>query len=587
MVGMDTLHQTNLALQFDRLLDASRSLYVSSGQLIATEHPELLPASSAHFIGLMEDLHQALVVKIFVTICEADRRWSQREQLLAQRLLMHLWGQSLAGAPLQAAITEMSAKATKLKWYALVRPFDQIAPLRDRVGELETLVTRLANVVARVEGVIGPSEAAHVQRIQDELFLHLRQIPIDDAQQRDEAHGAGVQAIEKIVHDTPRLPSVVGENATESSAAGQGTATRGAASQGPLANTPSSPSSQLPPLSLEAALAELDTLIGLPEIKHEVRTLTNFLNVQQQRQAAGLPGTELGLHMVFQGNPGTGKTTVARLLGKVFGAMGILTKGHLIETDRSGLVAEYVGQTGPKANQKIDEALDGVLFIDEAYALVAEAGEDPFGREAVQTLLKRMEDDRHRLIVILAGYPAPMRALLRSNPGLDSRLSRHLDFADYTPLELSQIFGTLCDKNQYQLPPLARAKIIAGLDALYAQRAEPGGCGPTSKENAVAAHFGNGRTVRNLFEQAIRHMANRIVAVANLSVDQLTTLEPEDIEFAQVPVLENLADARFRVECPECEFDKEVPYTLLGQGVRCPKCQHRFTTEWAALVHQR
>src|SRR5262245_17493858 len=138
--------------------------------------------------------------------------------------------------------------------------------------------------------------------------------------------------------------------------------------------------------------------------------------------------------MVFNGNPGTGKTTVARIVGKIFGAMGVLKKGQLIETDRSGLVAEYAGQTGPKTHKKIDEALDGVLFIDEAYTLIASDGEDPYGHEAVQTLLKRMEDDRERLVVILAGYPMEMAILLRSNPGLSSRFSRQLDFLDYTVL---------------------------------------------------------------------------------------------------------------------------------------------------------
>jgi SpoVK/Ycf46/Vps4 family AAA+-type ATPase len=153
-------------------------------------------------------------------------------------------------------------------------------------------------------------------------------------------------------------------------------------------------------------MAELDDLIGLSGVKQEVRTLANFLKVQVERTKAGLPAAALSLHMVFGGNPGTGKTSVARIVGKIFGAMGVLPRGHLIETDRSGLVAEYAGQTGPKTHKKIEEALDGVLFIDEAYTLIHAEGDDPYGHEAVQTLLKRMEDDRDRLVVILAGYPA-------------------------------------------------------------------------------------------------------------------------------------------------------------------------------------
>ena len=327
-------------------------------------------------------------------------------------------------------------------------------------------------------------------------------------------------------------------------------------------------------VSLEDALAELDRLIGLENIKHEVRTLTNFLKVQEQREEAGLPTTKLSLHMVFNGNPGTGKTTVARIVGKVFGAMGVLKKGHLIETDRSGLVAEYAGQTGPKTNKKIDEALDGVLFIDEAYTLISAEGEDPFGHEAVQALLKRMEDDRKRLVVILAGYPVEMQMLLRSNPGLSSRFSRKLEFIDYTPLEMAKIFGLMCNKNHYKLRPLTRVKLLVGLDYLFERRDR---------------HFGNGRLSRNVFEHAIRRMANRIANIPELSVEQLTMLEPDDIEFKKVPaeVFENLeADEsrRFHIECSECDYTKDVPQKFLGQSVRCPKCENDFTADWGSLV---
>ena len=220
-----------------------------------------------------------------------------------------------------------------------------------------------------------------------------------------------------------------------------------------------------------------------------------------------LPQTNLSLHIVFHGNPGTGKTTVARIIARVYAAMAILDKGQLIETDRAGLVAEYAGQTAVKTNKKIDEAIDGVLFVDEAYSLVAEGGDDPYGHEAVQALLKRMEDDRARLVVILAGYPANMARLLGSNPGLSSRFSRHLTFADYTPAELGQIFHRMCMKNQYVVPPAARAKLLLGLQWLYDHRDE---------------HFGNGRTVRNLSALSIRRLPNRIAHIrGDHTLDQL------------------------------------------------------------------
>jgi SpoVK/Ycf46/Vps4 family AAA+-type ATPase len=328
----------------------------------------------------------------------------------------------------------------------------------------------------------------------------------------------------------------------------------------------------MPELSLEDALAELDALIGLERVKHEVRTLTNFLKLQQRRRDAGLPETEISLHMVFHGNPGTGKTTVARIVGKIFGAMGILAKGHLVETDRSGLVAEYAGQTGPKTNAKVDEALDGVLFIDEAYSLIAE-GEDPFGREAVQALLKRIEDQRQRLVVVFAGYPEEMRTLLRSNPGLSSRFSRQLSFDDYLPLEMARIFGLMCGKNHYELTSAARLELLQGLSWWYDHRDR---------------HFGNGRAVRNLFEHAIRRLANRLATIEELSADQLSLLEADDIEFSDVPAevfaSETDGAARVHVACPSCDHANDVPGGYLGRQLQCPKCKKGFTAEWGELV---
>lgn len=565
MGRMATFEFPDLPSQFRQLLGDCRELYLSSAQQIIREKPELVPKSPDDFIRLMDDLHRALVVKVFVTICEADRHWSKNEKFLAEVLLFHLWGQWLSDEPLKAALQEMSAKATKLNWYSLVRPFDQIAPLRDRVGEVETIVTRLANIIARADGPMQPSEAAHVKMIQDELFRHLRQIPIDEPDEREKANEARIEAIQKILRDANQLPDTHPARTAQQAESGK-VQVETETAEAPLPVEP-------PTLTLEEALAELDELIGLENIKEEVRTLANFLKVQKQREKAGLPSTKLSLHMVFNGNPGTGKTTVARIIGKVFGAMGVLEKGHLIETDRSGLVAEYAGQTGPKTNKKIDEALDGVLFIDEAYTLISSEGEDPFGHEAVQTLLKRMEDDRKRLVVILAGYPREMEALLRSNPGLSSRFSRHLEFVDYTPLELAQIFGLMCDKNHYDLRPMARAKVIVGLDYLYQRRGR---------------HFGNGRTSRNVFEHAIRRMANRIAEIPELSVEQLSMLEPEDIEFLKVPEeafapLQSEPSIRFLIECPNCDYSNDVPADFLGQSIRCPKCNHDFAADWGEI----
>jgi SpoVK/Ycf46/Vps4 family AAA+-type ATPase len=284
----------------------------------------------------------------------------------------------------------------------------------------------------------------------------------------------------------------------------------------------------------------------------------------------GLSQTQVTLHSVFSGNPGTGKTTVARLMGRMFGAMGILKKGHLVETDRSGLVAEFAGQTAPKANKRIDEALDGVLFIDEAYSLVAESGDDPYGGEALQVLLKRMEDNRDRLIVVLAGYPKPLDRLLKSNPGLSSRFNRHFSFLDYTAGELGHIFQLLCEQNQYEIPPATRAKILTGFAHLLDVKDE---------------HFGNGRLARNVFEMSIRRLANRIAKIAPLTREILTTIQPEDIIMEGVPAeVWNAMETdgvTFRVSCSKCSHTSKLPAKLLGRRVQCKKCQHSFAADWA------
>lgn len=541
---------SDVSAQFRELLTQCRELYVSSGELAARQQVQLLDRPPAQFVALMDDLHRALAVKLFVSICEADRGWSRNEILLAQELIHHLWNQRLADDQLREAIGAMLERAAALKWYALVRPFDQIAVLRDRVGELEAIVVRMANLVARVDGPIKPVEVARITSIQEELERHLRPIPIDEPSQHAAAEEAGSQAIEKIYRSADELP-----------------ATRRSGDK------PSATAAPAPSESLADVMVELDRLIGLSEVKQEVRTLANFLKVQAKRTEAGLPATAVSLHMVFGGNPGTGKTTVARILGRLFGAMGVLKRGHLVETDRSGLVAEYAGQTGPKTHKKVDEALDGVLFIDEAYTLIHAEGDDPYGHEAVQTLLKRMEDDRDRLVVVLAGYPDDMSRLLDSNPGLQSRFSRHLAFADYSPLDLASIFGQMCQKSHYLLCPATRAKTMLGLARLHAKRDR---------------RFGNGRTVRNLFEHAIRRHANRVAASSSLSVDQLAALDAADVEFKECPDSDLTASAsgglRFRIECPHCRHGKAMPQQYLGQTVRCPKCSREFVAEWGEIA---
>ncbi|MBQ6082222.1 MAG: AAA family ATPase [Bacteroidales bacterium] len=256
----------------------------------------------------------------------------------------------------------------------------------------------------------------------------------------------------------------------------------------------------------------LHSMIGLTSVKQEVETLYNFVRVQQQRKQMGMKTSAISYHCVFTGNPGTGKTTVARIVAEIYKELGILKKGHLVETDRSGLVAEYVGQTAVKTNKIIDSALDGVLFIDEAYALSG-GGQEDFGKEAISTLIKRMEDDRERLVVILAGYNENMMAFMNSNAGLQSRFNRYINFPDYSEDELYDIFLSYVEKYEYVMTDAAKTKLREVIRKELT-KGDP--------------KFGNGRYVRNLFERTIECQSNRLAYVSEITPAVLSTLTELD-----------------------------------------------------------
>ena len=261
---------------------------------------------------------------------------------------------------------------------------------------------------------------------------------------------------------------------------------------------------------------ELDELIGRGSVKQEVRSLANFVKLQKEREAKGLKTAKVSYHLVFYGSPGTGKTTVARIVGRIYKDLGVLKKGHTVETDRAGLCGQYVGQTGPKTDSVVAKALDGVLFIDEAYSLVPEGGAgNDYGQEAISTILKRMEDYRDRLVVIVAGYKDEMQRFINSNPGLQSRFNRYIDFPDYTGGELTDIFKMYMKKNQYAVSKETEAYLKTRFDYVVEHKDR---------------NFGNARFARNVFEKSIQAQANRLAGETGLTKAQLSELTMDDLQ---------------------------------------------------------
>jgi len=327
---------------------------------------------------------------------------------------------------------------------------------------------------------------------------------------------------------------------------------------------------------LREALDDLDKLTGLASVKAEVKRLTDLLTVQAERRKHGLKDTTQTLHFVFTGNPGTGKTTVARILAKILFGFGLLKTTKLIETERSGLVGGYVGQTAIKTAGVIDSALDGVLFIDEAYTLIqhSSAGDDAFGREAIDTLLKKMEDNRDRLCVVVAGYSQRMQQFLRSNPGLQSRFTRFVQFEDYAAPDLCRIFERLCQESEYSLDHEAMAYASFFFTVAHANRDE---------------NLGNARFVRNTFEDILGRQSERVVSLERDSLDKskLMGIEHQDIPIGSLHGCDRavaLGSARWQATCPGCSKLITGGMAVLGRKGTCRKCNADFVFPWHELV---
>ena len=294
---------------------------------------------------------------------------------------------------------------------------------------------------------------------------------------------------------------------------------------------------EAPRPTLEEAMKPLDELIGLDVVKKDVESLVNLVKVRKLRQERGMKTPDMSFHLVFSGNPGTGKTTVARIVGKVYSALGILSKGHMVEVDRSGLVAGYVGQTAIKTKEVVDKALGGVLFIDEAYTLAPENADKDFGQEAIDTILKAMEDHRDDFVVIVAGYATLMPRFIDSNPGLKSRFNKYLYFEDYNGDQLFEIFQGRVKRNDYRLDEAAEAAVKDHLQELYEDR---------------DGSFGNARDVRNLFEKIVAAQADRVAGLESPTDEDISTITVEDLkDLMDVPLRPAAAEEADQTETPE------------------------------------
>jgi AAA+ superfamily predicted ATPase len=541
---MNDLDDPRLIGMLRRVIRDCGKLYNRCGTWMVRRYPTLLEGREDDFVEMMDDLHRGLLIKVYVTVVRADDRWTGPEKKVAAAMIEHLWGEELHGQQLREAATGLFQQADRLTWESLVAPFVRYAPLADSKAQVDTIVMRLANLVAKCDGQTIPEESVALHTLQREIDMAL--------------HPAN-PALAQLPGPVSAGPNATAQQHQQQTAGG--------------ATTPPAPvSEETREKRLKSALEELDQLIGLDAVKDRIKSYTNFLRLQQQRRDAGLSTMPITLHMTFVGNPGTGKTTVARIVGQILGALGTLESGHVVETDRSGLVAEYAGQTAPKTNKLCDSALGGVLFVDEAYSLIDASGDDAYGREAIQCLLKRMEDNRDSMAMILAGYSDEMDNMIKSNPGLSSRINTKIEFEDYSPLELGMIFESMCEQNQYDLPSDARHRVLMGFDHLYERRDR---------------HFGNGRLVRNAFEDSVRRLADRIAEVTKLTESLLTCLTASDISLpgmSQAELEQCVSRSHvLRIHCQGCKRKVRISPASLGKQVKCGKCSGVQLADWAMI----
>lgn len=429
---------------------------------------------------------------------------------------------------------------------AIIRPFSRLVTLASIITHDISLYNRFAQVTMLIAKLIVTVDG--IDAAERQFLLGTRNLL--DAEQQ----------LVSIAIETADSHSVTEQSCAENSELCQ------------VDTDKSDGQAESPDVSLKAAMDELNSLIGLPEVKAEVDRLANFLRVRKQRMDAGLPAQGQSLHFVFTGNPGTGKTTVARIIGRILHGHEVLTTPKVIETDRSGLCGGYIGQTAIKTQEVIHSAANGVLFIDEAYSLSKSEFDNDYGKEAIDTILKQMEDMRHSLVVIVAGYPKEMERFLKANPGLESRFTRVIHFDDYHVADMCRIFEGMCEVSSYSLTPEARGTLSILLNRAYTGKGE---------------NFGNARYVRNLYETTLGNHADRLASCSEeIDRQMLSTIEASDIPSVNPASLRrsvSLVGSKWKGECPECHKVANGTVDVLGKRVRC-KCGIAFIFPWWNLV---
>jgi tellurite resistance protein len=533
MVGRLTLE--SLLKELTQALQDCRQLYLSC----VPQHSGFLDDIVRQLADSQERLHQGLLRKICATIAQADGRWAYEEQRCAEAVFRHL-GLPCAPQQLRESADDLTRQAAKLTWRSLIRPFLEFLDLRGRRAELETVVVRIANLIAKADGSVSPRETVALRHIVQ-----------------------AVRSDRRIVVTTCSAPLTTWPPPV--AAVGAETRRPGALAAGSPGQSQSPPAASSPAL-LQVSLQRLDEMVGLRQIKQEIREFADVAALQNQRRLAGLPYDAPTLQWVFLGPPGVGKVTVAQILASVFVATGMLQHNRLVSLDPLfELTDTPAGKVQQILARKLAQAVGGTLLVDHAGALFAADG----AGSAAPWLLEALAPYRGQIALVLADQVERLQSAVDQHPELRPPVARQLHFPDCTAGQLGQIFQRFCERARYRVTRAAQVKLLLG----FQWRLEQDG-----------PRCGNGHLVRQAFEAAVHRLARRLSGAAPLTPELLTTLEPGDIAIQGVPatVWRNLADPRrtFLVRCPDCERETLVGPNFLGLRVECKNCRHRFVCAW-------